>query len=67
MKKGAAVGIGIGIAVIIIALAVLGMTGNDTEKIEEPETSESVEESVVPVGKDLSVTLSESVGVVGNP
>jgi len=67
MKKGVAVGIGIAVAAVIVG-TVFGLTMLPSEEIEETVVVESeLETEVEPVGKHISVNLTESIGVVESP
>lgn len=65
MKKGIAIAIGIAV-VIVIAIAVAGMTtntGTETRISNSTNTTSIQTLPAVAPGKNLSVTLSENVGV----
>ncbi len=67
MKKGVAVGIGIAVAAVIVG-TVFGLTMLPSEEMEETIVVESeMETEVEPVGKNISVNLTESVGVSESP
>ena len=67
MKKGVAVGIGIAVAAVI-AGTVFGLTMLPSEEMEETVVVESeLETEVEPVGKTISVNLTESVGISERP
>ena len=67
MKKGVAVGIGIAV-VAVIAGTVFGLTMLPSEEMEETVVVESeLETEVEPIGKTISVILTEEVGVAESP
>ncbi len=67
MKKGAVVGIGIAVAAVIVG-TVFGLTMLPSEEMEETIVVESeLETEVEPVGRTISVNLTESVGVSESP
>ena len=67
MKKGVVVGIGIAVAAVI-AGAVFGLTMIPSEEMEETVVVESeLETEVEPAGKNISVVLTEEVGVAESP
>lgn len=67
MKKSVVVGIGIAVAAVI-AGAVFGLTMLPSEEMEETVVVESeLETEVEPVGKNISVVLTEEVGVAESP
>ncbi len=67
MKKGVAVGIGIAVAAAIVG-TVFGLTMLPSEEMEETIVVESeLETEVEPVGRTISVNLTESVGVSESP
>ena len=62
------VGIAIGIAVAaVIGGTIFGLTMLPTEDMEEADVDLETEMEPAPVGKNLSITLTETVGVEGNP
>ncbi len=67
MKKGVAVGIGIAVAAVIVG-TVFGLTMLPSEEMEETVVVESeLETEVEPAGKNISVVLTEEVGVAESP
>lgn len=67
MKKGIAVGIGIAVAAVIVG-TVFGLTMLPSEEMEETVVVESeLETEVEPAGKNISVVLTEEVGVAESP
>jgi len=67
MKKGVAVGTGIAVAAAIVG-TVFGLTMLPSEELEETIVVESeLETEDEPVGKTISVNLTETVGITESP
>jgi len=66
MKKGVAIGSGIAIAIIAIGVAFainLNQETNEQASNLEEAPAENLQENMAPVGRNLTIELSETVGM----